>query len=379
MAWRFVDGKLLFVDGKAVTNDYCCCGMCVEDCNDTSISVTLPAFTPPDPEEGCGDCGDISAGPWTLDAYTPGSPAVGSCYWHNLTGGGDVDSIEVELNISGTDPTKIATLTITVECAGGTIHEFFKEYQLCDLCTYLPGSVPVDPIGGECETSDPASIEFTTACCYVSDCDCPHHACDDDTEFNVNITGTGDWSFIDYDETVSADCVTYGELGSDGVNPVVAIGVKHTFEKTVAGCPDPIKIIIEMYLLCNATSASLACIGRKNVDIYFRITAYQQSCEAIVAQIAQGSIGQLEGCDSCWSREYQDIYGDMQPVEACLASNSPVAWVASVGTTLKWSEWDGSCSTSIEGILTPDDGGALHDALCSDAEIANCEPDDNFD
>lgn len=94
-------GKFLKKDGKLVTTENCCCN-CIEYCSDTEISVTLPA--------------PFEAGPWVLDRYTPIDPApvAGCCYWRNIVGGGDIESIYVTACITGDHPDKVATLTLTV-------------------------------------------------------------------------------------------------------------------------------------------------------------------------------------------------------------------------------------------------------------------------
>lgn len=170
------DGSLLKLDGELKTQEGCvnCCGACLEDCADQSISVTLPALTAPGGGD-CPDCADVPAGPYTLDKTDPPEELAGCCYWEKTSGFTETDDCTItkiwaSLCFDGDD----ATFQTTVEYAGGVIHSFSQTYRICELCALLPGAVEVASAAtGECEADGPAVLVLASACCY-QDCDyCP--------------------------------------------------------------------------------------------------------------------------------------------------------------------------------------------------------------
>lgn len=249
MAWVFRDGKLLMKDGKAVVNENCCCGTCVEDCDDSSISVTLPALTVPGGGD-CPDCADVPAGPYTLDSATAPEAYAGCCYWEKTSGFTEtsdctITKIWVVLCIADGD----AVLHVQVEYAGGVIHYFTKTYAVCDFCDLVPGAVDVDSAAtGECETAGVASVVFATDCCYQECiCSCTNAG----TELTLNwITQPSDTTVpvpsspfvLTYigDGGFSGDSIYFyeEEMTLDGATFVVQVTLScHKGDNTLAGCP----------------------------------------------------------------------------------------------------------------------------------------------
>lgn len=214
-------GKLLVLGGELVTNNECCCDPCFEDCGDESIAVTLPDFTT---AAGCDNCEDIPAGPHTLAAYTPGSPTAGCCYW-KLEGIGEagecgLEAIYVEACISGVDPDKVVDFTVEIYGPDELLLQtFYQQYDLCDLCELLPGSVDVEAGGGDCDTAGVAEITFASACCQDHCCDdvCSASYCDGMTPIGwelQNITGFENWF----------DTTNTGEAGINCTSDVIVFG-----------------------------------------------------------------------------------------------------------------------------------------------------------